>query len=132
MPRAGARGRASSSNGRCVQGPRRRTYPVAVPTRPSQRDLDEFLTRGVSDVSVLGDLRAALASGERQLSIKQGFDPPHANLHLGHAISLGKLRKLSQWGHEIVLMVGDWATQMGAPTDQDLTRPLRSRDEVMA
>jgi tyrosyl-tRNA synthetase len=104
---------------------------VVVPTRPEQGELDEFLTRGVSDVSVLGDLRSALASGERQLRIKQGFDPTHANLHLGHAIPLRKLRKLSQWGHEIVLIVGDWTTQIGDPTDQDLTRPLRSRDEVM-
>jgi tyrosyl-tRNA synthetase len=102
-----------------------------VPTRPSQRELDEFLTRGVSDVSVLGDLRSALASGERQLRIKQGFDPTSANLHLGHAISLRKLRKLSQWGHQIVLIVGDWTTQIGDPSDVDQSRPLKSRDEVM-
>jgi tyrosyl-tRNA synthetase len=104
---------------------------VAVPTRPPQRDLEEFLTRAVSDVSVLGDLRSALASGERQLRIKQGFDPTHANLHLGHAISLRKLRKLSQWGHEIVLIVGDWTTQIGDPSDLDQSRPLKSREEVM-
>jgi tyrosyl-tRNA synthetase len=105
---------------------------LTVPTRPSSRDLDEFLTRGVSDVSVLGDLRSALAAGERQLRIKQGFDPTHANLHLGHAISLRKLRKLSQWGHEIVLIVGDWTTQIGDPTDKEQSRPMKSRDEVMA
>jgi tyrosyl-tRNA synthetase len=104
---------------------------VAVPTRPSQRDLDEFLTRAVSDVSVLGDLRSALASGERQLRIKQGFDPTHANLHLGHAVPLRKLRKLAEWGHEIVLIVGDWTTQIGDPSDLDQSRPLKSRDEVM-
>ncbi|MGH2471601.1 MAG: tyrosine--tRNA ligase [Candidatus Limnocylindria bacterium] len=102
-----------------------------MPTRPSQRDLDEFLTRGVSDVSVLGDLRSALASGQRQLRIKQGFDPTHANLHLGHAVPLRKLRKLSQWGHEIVLIVGDWTTQIGDPSDLDQSRPLKSREEVM-
>ena len=105
---------------------------MSVPTRPSQRELDEFLTRGVSDVSVLGDLRSALASGERQLRVKQGFDATHANLHLGHAISLRKLRKLSQWGHEIVLIVGDWTTQIGDPTDKEISRPMKSRDEVMA
>jgi tyrosyl-tRNA synthetase len=103
-----------------------------MPTSPSPRELDEFLTRGVSDVSVLGDLRASLASATRQLRIKQGFDPTHQNLHLGHAVPLRKLRKLSQWGHEIVLIVGDWTTQIGDPTDLDLTRPVRSRDEVMA
>ena len=121
----------SSSNAGCVHGNGRQTYPVSVATRPEQRELDEFLTRGVSDVSVLGDLRSALASGERQLRIKQGFDPTHANLHLGHAISLRKLRKLSQWGHEIVLIVGDWTTQIGDPSDLDQSRPLKSRDEVM-
>src|SRR5207244_8198439 len=131
MPRAGARGRAWSSNAGCAHGTRRQTYPVSVPTRPKQRELDEFLTRGVSAVSVLGDLRSALASGERQLRIKQGFDPTHANLHLGHAISLRKLRKLSQWGHEIVLIVGDWTTQIGDPTDKEISRPMKSRDEVL-
>jgi len=105
---------------------------VSVPTRPSPQALDEFLTRAVSPVSVLGDLRNALASGERQLRIKQGFDPTHRNLHLGHAISLRKLRRLAEWGHEIVLIVGDWTTQIGDPSDRDTTRPVKSRDEVMA
>ena len=103
-----------------------------MPAPPSQRELDEFLTRAVSGVSVLGDLRAQLAGGERQLRIKQGFDPTHQNLHLGHAVPLRKLKKLSQWGHEIVLIVGDWTTQIGDPSDKDLTRPVRSREEVMA
>jgi tyrosyl-tRNA synthetase len=104
---------------------------LTVPTRPAQRELDEFLTRAVSNVSVLGDLRSLLVSGERQLRIKQGFDPTSANLHLGHAISLRKLRKLSKWGHEVILIVGDWTTQIGDPSDKDLSRPLKSRDEVM-
>ena len=104
------------------------TVPAPVPAK----ELDEFLSRAVSGVSVLGDLRNQLASGERQLRIKQGFDPTAKNLHLGHAISLRKLRKLSRWGHEIVLIVGDWTTQIGDPTDRDLSRPLKSRDEVLA
>jgi tyrosyl-tRNA synthetase len=105
---------------------------VTVPSRPSATELDEFLTRAVSTVSVLGDLAETLRSGARQLRIKQGFDPTHANLHLGHAISLRKLRKLSRWGHEIVLIVGDWTTQIGDPTDREASRPMKSRDEVMA
>jgi tyrosyl-tRNA synthetase len=105
---------------------------VTVPRPVPPQELDEFLTRAVSGVSVLGDLRTQLASGERQLRIKQGFDPTARNLHLGHAISLRKLRNLSRWGHEIVLIVGDWTTQIGDPSDRDLTRPVKSRDEVMA
>ena len=105
---------------------------MTVPRSVPPQELDEFLTRAVSGVSVLGDLRKQLAGGERQLRIKQGFDPTSANLHLGHAVPLRKLKKLSQWGHEIVLIVGDWTTQIGDPSDKDLTRPVKSREEVLA
>ncbi|HVR88535.1 MAG TPA: tyrosine--tRNA ligase [Candidatus Limnocylindria bacterium] len=102
-----------------------------MPTKPSERELDEFLTRGIAEVIVRDDLRRLLASGERQLRIKMGFDPTHANLHIGHAVGLRKLRTLARWGHEIVLIVGDWTTQIGDPTDKDESRPMRSHDEVM-
>jgi len=78
------------------------------------------------------DLERALRSGERALRIKEGFDPTHPNLHIGHALGLRKLRKLAEWGHEIVVIVGDWTTQIGDPTDRDLTRPTKDRAEVMA
>ena len=103
-----------------------------MPTRPSERELDEFLTRGMSEVIVREDLRKLLASGERRLRIKQGFDPTHPNLHIGHSVGLRKLRTLARWGHEIVLIVGDWTTQIGDPTDKDETRPTRSHEDVMA
>jgi tyrosyl-tRNA synthetase len=103
-----------------------------MPIRPSERELDEFLTRGMSEVIVRDDLRRLLASGERRLRIKMGFDPTSPNLSLGHSVGLRKLRTLARWGHEIVLIVGDWTTQIGDPTDKDETRPMRKHDEVMA
>ena len=103
-----------------------------MPTKPSERELDEFLTRGMSEVIVRNDFRKILASGERRLRIKQGFDPTYPNLHIGHAVGLRKLRTLARWGHEIILVVGDWTTQIGDPTDKDESRPMRSHDEVMA
>ncbi|HET8570170.1 MAG TPA: tyrosine--tRNA ligase [Candidatus Limnocylindria bacterium] len=102
-----------------------------MPVRPQEGDLQEFLTRGVSQVIVKEDLANALRSGERRLRVKQGFDPTSKNLHLGHAVPLRKMRTFARWGHEIVLIVGDWTTQIGDPTDKDLTRPTRSRDEVL-
>ena len=103
-----------------------------MPTRPTEHELDEFLTRGMAEVIVREDLRALLASGERRLRIKQGFDPTHPNLHIGHSVGLRKLRTLARWGHEIILIVGDWTTQIGDPTDKDESRPMRSHDEVMS
>jgi len=102
-----------------------------MPIRPSERELDEFLTRGMSEVIVRDDLRRLLASGERRLRIKMGFDPTSPNLSLGHSVGLRKLRTLARWGHEIVLIVGDWTTQIGDPTDKDETRPTMSHDKVM-
>ncbi len=102
-----------------------------MPTRPNAAELEEFLSRGVAEVIVRDDVASALRSGERRLRVKQGFDPTTKNLHIGHAVGLRKLKKLAGWGHEIVLIVGDWTTQIGDPTDRDLTRPTKSREEVM-
>ncbi|OGO70199.1 MAG: tyrosine--tRNA ligase [Chloroflexi bacterium RIFCSPLOWO2_12_FULL_71_12] len=102
-----------------------------MPARPNAEELEEFLTRAVAQVVVREELERLLRSGERRLRVKQGFDPTTKNLHIGHAVGLRKLKKLAEWGHEIVLIVGDWTTQIGDPTDRDLARPTKSRDEVM-
>ncbi len=102
-----------------------------MPTRPTDAELDEFLTRSVAEVIVREEFAALLRSGERQLRIKQGFDPTRPNLHIGHAVGLRKLRQLSRWGHEIVLIIGDWTTQIGDPTDKDETRPTMSHEQVL-
>lgn len=99
--------------------------------RPNAEELEEFLTRAVSQVIVRDQLAAILRSGERRLRIKQGFDPTRPDLHLGHAVPLRKLRKLAEWGHEIVLIIGDYTTQIGDPTDKDETRPMMSHEQVL-
>lgn len=103
-----------------------------MPLVPNEEELEEFFTRAVSQVVVRDELERALRSGgQRRLRIKQGFDPTTKNLHIGHAVGLRKLKRLAEWGHEIVLIVGDWTTQIGDPTDRDVTRPTKSHDEVM-
>ena len=103
-----------------------------MPHRPSADELDEFLTRGVADVFVRDDLERLLRSGERALRVKQGFDPTMPNLHIGHSVPLRKLRTLARWGHEIVIIIGDWTTQIGDPTDKDESRPMISHEQVLA
>jgi len=102
-----------------------------MPTRPSEPELQEFLTRGVAEVFVREDLERLLRSGERKLRVKQGFDPTKPNLHIGHSVPLRKLRTFAAWGHEVVIIVGDWTTQIGDPTDKDETRPMRTHEEVL-
>lgn len=103
-----------------------------MPHRPSPDELEEFLSRGVSDVFVRADLESLLRAGERRLRVKQGFDPTMPNLHVGHSVPLRKLRTLARWGHEIVIIIGDWTTQIGDPTDKDESRPMISHEQVLA
>ena len=102
-----------------------------MPVVPSAEDLEELLTRAVADVFVRGDLERLLGSGERRLRIKQGFDPTRPDLHIGHTVPLRKLRTLARWGHEIVIIVGDWTTQIGDPTDKDESRPMMTHEAVL-
>src|SRR5207249_8775256 len=67
----------------------------------------------------------------RRLRWKLGLDPTRPDLHLGHAVGLRKLRQGARWGHEVILIVGDYTAQIGDPTDKDETRPVLSHEEVL-
>lgn len=90
----------------------------------------EFFERAVAEVIERPALEALLDSG-RRLRWKLGLDPTRPDLHLGHAVGLRKLRQGALWGHDVLLIVGDYTAQIGDPTDKDETRPVLSHDEVL-
>src|SRR5688500_4617975 len=94
-------------------------------------DIDELLTRGVAEIIVEAELRKKLQSG-RKLRFKQGFDPSSADMHIGNAVGLRKLRKFQDLGHEVVLIVGDWTAQIGDPSGRDETRRRLTPEVVQA
>lgn len=96
----------------------------------TQDTLSEFFERGVAEVIERRALEAELRSG-RRLRMKLGLDPTRPNLHLGHAVPLRKMRQCARWGHEVVLIVGDWTAQLGDPSDRDESRPVMSHEEVL-
>ncbi len=89
----------------------------------------EFFERAVSEVIDRAAFERLLASG-RRLRWKLGLDPTRPNLHLGHTLPLRKMRQGALWGHEVVLIVGDWTAQLGDPSDRDESRPVMSHEEV--
>lgn len=66
----------------------------------------------------------------RPLTIKLGVDPTRPDLHIGHAVPLNKLRHFQQLGHEIVLIIGDFTALIGDPSEQDVTRPVLTPEQV--
>jgi tyrosyl-tRNA synthetase len=66
------------------------------------------------------------------LVVKLGFDPTRPDLHLGHTVTLRKLRDFQRLGHRIAFVVGDFTALIGDPSGRSATRPPLSREEVEA
>jgi tyrosyl-tRNA synthetase len=74
-----------------------------------------------------------LARGEgRPLRVKLGIDPTAPDIHLGHAVVLGKLREFQDAGHKVVLIVGDYTARVGDPSGRSSLRPMLSGAEIEA
>jgi tyrosyl-tRNA synthetase len=95
------------------------------------QDIDYVLGRGVAEVIVREEMLALLRSG-RKLRLKEGFDPSFPDIHLGHMVTLRKLRQFQQLGHQVVLIVGDWTGRIGDPSGVSVTRPMLTEAEVQA
>lgn len=105
---------------------------MSFPPVPEQMDL---IRRGTLEIipeeELVRKLERSLRSRE-PLRIKQGFDPTRPDLHIGHAVSIRKLRDFQELGHEVVFVVGDTTAMVGDPTGRSELRPQLSREEVVA
>jgi len=64
------------------------------------------------------------------LIIKQGFDPTRPDLHVGHGVSLHKLRTFQDLGHRVVFVMGTYTAMIGDPSGRDETRPVLTEEEI--
>jgi len=87
------------------------------------------LTRGATEIISPAELAAKLALG-RPLRIKLGMDPTAPDLHLGHSLTLKKLREFQDAGHTVIFLVGDFTAMIGDPTGRSETRKPLSREEI--
>ena len=75
------------------------------------------------------ELRERLAEG-RPLRVYCGYDPTSADLHLGHTITMRKLRQFQDLGHEVIFLVGDFTGLVGDPSDRESARRQQTPEEV--
>lgn len=66
----------------------------------------------------------------RPLRVKFGVDPTSADLHLGHAVVLRKLKRFQEYGHQVVVIIGGFTAQLGDPSGRNSSRPQLSAAEV--
>ena len=89
------------------------------------------LGHGAVEVISQPELAEKLKLG-RPLRIKLGMDPTAPDLHLGHTITLKKLRDFQRDGHTVIFLVGDFTAMIGDPTGRSETRKPLSRADISA
>lgn len=88
------------------------------------------LAAGVVQIIPEEDFRKKLATG-RKLKIKLGMDPTAADLHLGHVVTLSKMRQFQDLGHEVIFLIGDFTARIGDPSGRSKTRPPLSDEQIL-
>jgi tyrosyl-tRNA synthetase len=77
-----------------------------------------------------GELRERLAEG-RPLRVYCGYDPTAPDIHLGHTVTMRKLRRFQELGHEVTFLIGNFTGLIGDPSDRDSARRQQTAKEVM-
>lgn len=83
--------------------------------------------------SMRKELRDRLIEAEaegRPLRVYCGYDPRTADLHLGHTISMRKLRQFQEFGHDVTFLIGTFTSLIGDPSDKDTAREQLTREQV--
>ncbi|MFI4993982.1 MAG: tyrosine--tRNA ligase [Solirubrobacterales bacterium] len=92
-----------------------------------------LLERNAIDSLPKGALAAKLEAARREgrpLRVKWGIDPTAPDIHLGHAVLLGKLREFQDAGHMVVLIIGDYTARVGDPSGRSELRPMLTQGEI--
>jgi len=94
----------------------------------------EIISRGTVEIVPEDQLKRLIAESvvtKKPLKIKLGMDPSSPDIHVGHTITLQKLRQFQELGHEVQLIIGDFTGMIGDPTGKSETRKQLSREEVL-
>ncbi|MFH1012004.1 MAG: tyrosine--tRNA ligase [bacterium] len=94
--------------------------------------MDRIL-RGAEEVVSAEDLERKVARSiqtDTPLIIKEGFDPTAPDIHLGHAVTIRKLKHFQELGHTVVFLIGDFTGLVGDPSGRSKIRPRMTLAEV--
>lgn len=100
----------------------------------------EYLMQGADfgDASIAEtmavELRERLVESEktgRPLRVYCGYDPTSTDLHLGHTVTMRKLRQFQELGHHVLFVIGSFTAIIGDPSDKDKLRKQLTHEQVM-
>jgi tyrosyl-tRNA synthetase len=89
---------------------------------------DEELKKAMTN-----ELRQRLTDAQKQgrpLRVYCGYDPTSTDLHLGHTITMRKLRQFQDLGHDVTFLIGSYTALVGDPSDKNKARPILTEEQV--
>lgn len=89
---------------------------------------DEELKKAMTN-----ELRQRLLEAQKEgrpLRVYCGYDPTSTDLHLGHTITIRKLRQFQDLGHDVTFLIGSYTALVGDPSDKNKARPMLTEEQV--
>ena len=83
--------------------------------------------------AMTNELRQRLIEAQKEnraLRVYCGYDPTSTDLHLGHTITMRKLRQFQDLGHEVTFLIGSYTALVGDPSDKNKARPILTEEQV--
>lgn len=93
--------------------------------------IKEFLnSRYIEQVFPSKERVAEMMGSGKQMVFYWGIDPTGPDVHLGHTTNAFVMKKLTELGHKIILLIGDFTATIGDPTDKEAVRKPLTEKEV--
>ncbi len=102
-----------------------------MPISTDSQLIDQVLDRGVENIYPSRDFVKARLQEGKKLTLYVGYDPTAPTLHVGHAITLLKLRHFQLLGHKVIMLIGDFTGMIGDPTDKTSARKRLTHKETL-
>ena len=93
-----------------------------------------LISHGVADLLPEDEFKKKLEKSvatNTPLIIKLGLDPTAPDIHLGHTVVLRKLKLFQDFGHRVIILIGDFTARIGDPTGKSVTRPPLTEEQVV-
>jgi tyrosyl-tRNA synthetase len=91
------------------------------------------IMRGVEEIIHEEEMRERIKQSlksRKPLRIKLGVDPTAADIHLGHMVTIRKLKHFQDLGHIAIFLVGDFTARFGDPNERSESRVRLTKEQV--
>ncbi len=89
----------------------------------------KYIEERSSVINPLEDYQSLLKS-KKKLRVKLGVDPTAPEVTLGWYAVIRALRKFQEYGHEVILILGEFTAKVGDPSGKSETRSVLDDDSI--